>query len=247
MKIICGIYKIINPKGKIYIGQSIDILCRWRKHKNLKRIYKTRLYNSLKKYGIDKHKFEIIHECLPQQLNKFEKYYVDLYQTFNTKHGLNIRNGGGNTAKISEETILKMSKKVYRYNADGILIKEYKSITDAAKKTNTNISNISGCCNGKEISANNNYWSFIEHNIYSPKETIRRKETPIINQYSINGILINSFKLVEIEEKTNYLKTNIVKVCRGKQITAYGYIWKYSKEENRSKIKIEKEIKWQRL
>lgn len=39
-------------------------------------------------------------------------------------------------------------------------------------------------------------------------------------------------ELKYIEAKLGYLKTNIVKCCRKKQITAYGYIWEYT--DNRS-------------
>jgi len=67
-----------------------------------------RLYNSLKKYGWEKHKFEIIYECNPAQLNELEKYYVNLFQTFNSTHGLNLKEGGGNN-KLSEETKNKIS------------------------------------------------------------------------------------------------------------------------------------------
>ena len=35
-----------------------------------------------------------------------------------------------------------------------------------------------------------------------------------------------------IEEKLGYLKTNIVKCCRKKQLTAYGFIWKYTDNKN---------------
>ena len=52
-----GIYKITSPTNKIYIGQSIDIENRFTKYKSLDCKNQVRLYNSLKKYGFDKHKF----------------------------------------------------------------------------------------------------------------------------------------------------------------------------------------------
>ena len=44
-----GIYKITNPKGKVYIGQSININKRWNAYRNLKLKSQTKLLNSLKK------------------------------------------------------------------------------------------------------------------------------------------------------------------------------------------------------
>jgi group I intron endonuclease len=48
-----GIYKITNPKGKIYIGQSVDIEKRKYYYQALHCKKQTMLYNSIKKYGWD--------------------------------------------------------------------------------------------------------------------------------------------------------------------------------------------------
>ena len=72
-----GIYKIISPTGKTYIGQSTNINKRWRTYEeywtHLKQ--QPKLYNSLSKYGWNAHKKEIIEECLIEQLNEKEVYY----------------------------------------------------------------------------------------------------------------------------------------------------------------------------
>lgn len=47
-----GIYKITNPNGRIYIGQSTDIKFRWGIYRKLKCKDQPSLYNSLKKYGV---------------------------------------------------------------------------------------------------------------------------------------------------------------------------------------------------
>lgn len=104
MKKLCGIYKITSPSKKIYIGQSIDIKERWCHYKCLKDDSQRFLFNSFKKYGIHKHKFEIIQLCKPEELNDLEKYYIQLFQTFNHKHGLNLKAGGNGGGIISEDT-----------------------------------------------------------------------------------------------------------------------------------------------
>jgi group I intron endonuclease len=59
-----GIYKIISPTNKIYIGQSIDIEKRWISYKqNNNYQCQTRLKKSIEKYGIDQHQFIILEEC----------------------------------------------------------------------------------------------------------------------------------------------------------------------------------------
>jgi len=83
-----GIYKITNPKGKVYIGQSINIENRFNGYKNLHCKAQPILYNSFIKYGIENHKFEIIIQCEKEQLNELEKYYQQIYSAIGEK-GLN--------------------------------------------------------------------------------------------------------------------------------------------------------------
>lgn len=86
-----GIYKITNPNGKIYIGQSIDIESRWNHHTN-ERVMNTLdwpLYRSLRKYGVDKHNFMVVEECDVEELNERERYYQEKYNT--VSEGLNCK------------------------------------------------------------------------------------------------------------------------------------------------------------
>ena len=85
-----GIYKITNPKSKIYIGQSIDIEKRFKQYQSLcNSKSQTKLYRSLNKYGVENHIFEIIEECDLDLLNEKERYYQEFYDCVNK--GLNCR------------------------------------------------------------------------------------------------------------------------------------------------------------
>lgn len=83
-----GIYKITSPSKKIYIGQSINIQKRFNQYKWSKAKSQPILHRSFKKYGIDKHKFEIICCCEKSNLYKMEAYYQILFSA-NGKNGLN--------------------------------------------------------------------------------------------------------------------------------------------------------------
>lgn len=103
-----GIYKITNPKGKIYIGQSVDIERRHKEHKYLNSHKKqTKLYNSFIKYGIENHNFDVLEECTSEQLNELELYWIYYYNS--VINGLNIRIGSAN-GYLSEETRNKISE-----------------------------------------------------------------------------------------------------------------------------------------
>lgn len=61
-----GIYKITNPNGKIYIGQSINIESRKRIYRfssSYKNSIGPKLYNSLNKHKWENHLHEVIEEC----------------------------------------------------------------------------------------------------------------------------------------------------------------------------------------
>lgn len=104
-----GIYKITNPKNKVYVGQSIDINRRWEEYVNLRKdAIGVKLYNSLKKYGPNEHKFEIIEECKSKQLDKKEIYWGLFFDVLNPKKGLNLKLGNSN-GKCSEKTKERMS------------------------------------------------------------------------------------------------------------------------------------------
>jgi group I intron endonuclease len=109
---VIGIYKVINPKNKIYIGQSIDIEYRFKQYSRLECKSQTKVYNSLKKYGFDSHKFELIEECSIEMLNERERYWQEYYDVL-SENGLNCKLTETNdrSGVFSEETKRKISEK----------------------------------------------------------------------------------------------------------------------------------------
>jgi group I intron endonuclease len=87
---ITGIYKITNPNGKIYIGQSINVVKRKKDYEKLRCKKQPRLYNSLLKYGFINHNFELIEQCEIYLLNERERYWQDYYSA-SGKKGLNCQ------------------------------------------------------------------------------------------------------------------------------------------------------------
>ena len=83
-----GIYKITSPSNRVYVGQSRNIEYRWTQHKSLRYDSYGKLVNSLKKYGVENHVFEVIEECEFEDLNIRERYWQDYYEVIGKK-GLN--------------------------------------------------------------------------------------------------------------------------------------------------------------
>lgn len=133
-----GIYKITNLiNGKSYIGLSTHIEDRWQYHKtpyNWEREKDKLLYKAIIKYGIKNFIFEVLEECLPEELSEKEKYYIEKYDTY--KNGYNMTAGGEDhrgeshpNHKLSKEDIidirtrydnLERRKEVYQLYKDRI-------------------------------------------------------------------------------------------------------------------------------
>jgi group I intron endonuclease len=90
------IYKITNKEnGSIYIGCTINSLEK-RFGEHLSRCFssthKSKLYNSMKKYGQENFTIELIEECDLNVIYEIEKKYIGQYDSYN--NGLNSTFGG---------------------------------------------------------------------------------------------------------------------------------------------------------
>lgn len=70
-----GVYIIINPKGKYYIGKSINIERRIKQYSKADCMSQSKLYRSIIKYGWDKHEHVIVIKCDEGELDMYEKYW----------------------------------------------------------------------------------------------------------------------------------------------------------------------------
>lgn len=168
MNKICGIYKITNPKGKIYIGSSVNIDKRKENYKYNQCPQQPKIYNSIKKYGWNNHVFEIIEECSKDELISREKYWVNHFNSI--VEGLNLQTPGENkihqtkTLMFNDEWCNRISaskkgraieatkKPIIQYDLKGNLIKEFESAKEAQRQTGINNSAINN--NLKGISSN---------------------------------------------------------------------------------------------
>jgi hypothetical protein len=198
--VIIGIYKITSPSNKVYIGKSTNIYKRWKGYNNLNENKKQfKIFNSLNKYGVTKHKFEIIEVCPPCKLDKREVYWK---KNFIKEYGWDLALfckifdvGGG---PLSEETRLKIGKALKgqkRPNLSkarkGIKLSKERCLALKVPKLNKRIKVIQLTLNNKRVKN----W-----------DSITIAETHFNNPKS----------------------DNIGACCRGKQKTAYGFKWKYS-------------------
>lgn len=93
-----GIYMIISPTNRVYIGQSINIKKRLLKYKYGDIKSQHLLRNSIKKYGWKNHKIKILKKCEKKDLNYYENTLGMRYNVL-SKYNLNL-----SLPKLNEST-----------------------------------------------------------------------------------------------------------------------------------------------
>lgn len=225
------IYLITNSvNGMRYVGQTRrDIQSRIVNHKSTskKRSYKNEyLYFDVQKYRWDSFIISEIEKIccntldeLKEILDKKEIFYIDKYNCI-YPNGYNIQTGGI-TAPVKET-------KVYQFDKLGNFIKEYKSITEASKETNTDKSGIHACISGRRATAGGFIWSK-DKNIHLANVEMKQK---VVNVYSLNRKYLMQFNspvdaALSVFNDKNKIH-GISKCLNGDTKTAYGYIWEYA-------------------
>lgn len=199
-----GIYKITNPKGKIYIGKSISVKERINSYKyEGSRKNQPKINNSILKYGIENHEFEIIEYCSLEELNIKEIFWINEFNSI--KEGLNCSNGGEGGPRD-----IKTKKQIAHS-----LIGKKASDKTRIKMRNSKLNH----------PMYNDEWRRIM------KETTWNSGTsskPII-QLSLKGEFLCEFKsLIEAAKSLNKIHTGPISNClKGRTKSSYGFIWKY--------------------
>lgn len=228
---ICGIYKIENlVNGKIYIGQSKHIKQRWSEHKKeLKTNRHTNKYlqRAWNKYGENNFAHIVLEECDEDLLDEREKYYIELYNSFNSDVGYNLTDGGGRNKNVSADTREKLRNcmlGVNHPNRKEVICLEtgeiFISITAAANSIGVDYSAITRCCNGLTGTVKKLHWLFYNDYLYKSqieldevmkKENLRDHKVVCLN----TGEIFQSIK--DAHEQTGVNANAIGQCCSGKR------------------------------
>jgi group I intron endonuclease len=217
-----GIYKITNPNGKIYIGQSTDIEKRFKYYYRLECKGQTKIFNSLKKYGPENHVFEIIEECSIEQLNEREIYWGLRYKVLN-ENGLNLKElgiGGKWNDEMKRKFREKRNSKEWKSFISSIHVNKKVSDSTREKQRNARL-NIPQSQTVKEKRGIYN-----KHSEEHIQKFIKSKSKSII-------CLNDNKEYNSIKEAENILgidHSNIIKVLKGIKKDYKGLIFKYKKE-----------------
>lgn len=183
-----GIYKIQNnDNGKVYIGQSKNILHRKSCHKYDLKNNRHASEEMQKDYNISpaSFSFEVLCECKKEDLNELEVFYIKKYNS--AEKGYNTEQGGN--SPMSEKTKRKLSAAMMgNKSMNGIKLTDewkrnlslsqphkkrvecietgviYESFADASRKTGLNRTKIVSCCTGKRKTTGGFHFKYADKN-----------------------------------------------------------------------------------
>ncbi len=226
MSKIVGIYKITSPSKKIYIGQSVNVEKRFKQYRRLDCKSQRKLHRSFLKHGVESHLFEIVCQCEVGELNEREMYYVDLHQSFNTSHGLNLKSGGSANGRHSDET----KAKIGAANRGKIRTEDAKKLNRERQKGEKSPRY------GKKLSkdhANNISKSLMGHKVSDDvriRISICRRKP--IDQYTLEFEFIKRHdSTLAAAAELNVNPLGISACLNGRSKKSHGFVWKKVSQE----------------
>lgn len=216
------IYKATFPNKKSYIGQTTLLLCQRKSaHKqSSKELFRiSAFYGAIRKYGFNSIKWEVLKTCNSyKEMQKQEKFMIKKLKTI-SPNGYNIKEGG-NQAKMSEETKIKLSKKAIGRKLGKMSEEQKQKISRANKIFYSNPRNkvkISNWRKNRKLTdSQKKKWL----------EIITKSKLKPILCISKNGEITEFNSITEACKKINIKNSSVSAVLSGRQKTAGSYYWK---------------------
>lgn len=203
-----SIYKHTCPNGKVYIGiTQQDAAKRW----NYGHGYDTQVFGrAIKKYGWNNIQHDVLMDGLTLEMaNAWEQALIAQYKSNDPQYGYNMTMGGDGSLghKLSE---------IHREESR----KRFKALwenPETRKKFEAHLAQLCEANKGKK----------------RPQSATNRTTAALskpIDQYSLDGKYIKTFSSAMNAARSIGTSSNscIVKCCKKKWCSAYGYLWRYA-------------------
>lgn len=219
--------------GMQYIGRSINFSKRESVWYSINR--KTPYSNNIleedrKKYGIENFETTILKECGDEELDKWERHYIEAFDTIYPK-GYNLESGGVANFKINDVSKEKMSEaKIGTKHTE-----EWKKTMSEKLKGEGNPfygKHHSEATKRKlsEAFKGHTSWNKGKKMTKEQKQKIiegSKKRCKAIYQYTLGGELVRIWESSHECERNGFNRSCILKCCLGKQKEHKGYKWSY--------------------
>jgi group I intron endonuclease len=217
-----GIYRISNSvNNKQYIGSSLDIEDRFKRHKRLLKNgihFNRHLQYAYNKYGEEVFKFEVILYCEPEIRTKLEEKIIKILEP--NVYNIELSPAKRVYARRSEATKEKISQKL----KGRVMSKDTREKMSLAKKgtirTESHQNNLTNSLKGKKRNS-------VQRAKMKLAQSIRCK--PLIAICCKTGEAYNYSSFAEAN-KSGFDNTSILRVINGRCKQHKGYIWQYARE-----------------
>jgi group I intron endonuclease len=234
---IVGIYKITNKEnGNFYIGSSVDISRRWKKHITLlhsNNHFNCHFQNAWNLYGEENFIFEILETCLKENMVEKEQSYIDkLNPSYNvSKNAAAFMLGVKRPESFKENlSILKKGNKYFLGKTHSEKTKAKLSVQKLGNDWNK----------GKPCKEETKIKIGIANKGHKVTQETRDKIGKPVAQFTKCGIFMAIYNsAMEAEIKTNTSRKHICSCCKGKRKTTGGYKWVYLKDYTQQKAMTE--------
>lgn len=223
------IYKITSPTGRVYVGKTKRPKTRvweyrWRSKKR-----KSIVHDSIKGYGWEAHKFEIIEECDDLLLNEREIFWIKELNTFylDNPMGMNMTRGGDGGGQSWMHDIERRKKQSERFSGKNGTFYGRKH-SDETKKTLSEKAKIRNKITGQKVP----YWG---------AEIGRQKVMRAILCYNKMGDFVGEYEsAADASRKIKILRGSIVDSLLYNSWCNGQYLFKYKTENYPLKIEVGK-------
>ena len=248
------IYLITNlakTKNNLYVGQTKYLIEQrfnehWYEAQHLTtKHYDTVLHKAMCKYGIENFKIELLEDNLTEdQVDAREIYYIELYDSF--RHGYNMTKGGQGIHGYNhtDQTKLVLSKRSIamwddlRDDPEKLAIRNQKISVGLAgrkrsKETCAKISQFAA----QRIGEKNAFYGK-QHSVETKTKISQANSLAVVAYDKVTLTFVKEFTsaaeamiwLVENNKANNLNASMLIKSCKNKVKSAYGYVWKYKSE-----------------
>ena len=216
MKVDSGIYKFKNEiNGKVYIGQTKYLKSRYSQHKTdlLRGVHHNPYFQKeVDKYGFDKFKYSVIKRCEVKELDYWESYFFNVYNSRDRKYGYNIKDAG-NESSLPDEIKYKIkisnrgkNNKLTPDEVENIKLKRLngEKCVDLAKFYNVTISAISKITMCKN-------WAYIREDLNDKLLEQAEKEAEEIKRV-VKSYYEQGYRPEQIKQKTKISNQVILRI-----------------------------------
>ena len=231
-----GLY-LVSDEGKIFSVRSNKVLKNQRIHNGYWRI-ELNINGEYKRYFIHRLVAETFipnPDNLPcvnhKDENPSNNHVSNLEwctHKYNTNYGTCIERIIKNKPKKDSGEYF-WSKKVYQFDLEGNLIKEYGSVAEAARSISGSPTCINKVIDGIMKKYKGYYWNIDKVFNYNPEKIHGLKKGAIL-QLDSEGKVIKRYATGNELEKDGYRQISVNRVCRGERNTYKGYKWKHEGE-----------------